>query len=223
MAMLLVLFVILGLLVVGQMVMLLMDHVTRRSGQYRRGERGQYCAEEGLNLGRAWVLSEIALNNGGIPAALLSGMPKGMGLLADPANPDDFRAKDLCSFPSMSETTLGGVSFYGLGGGLGQSVCRLDSSLTYCGSPPCPIYRINLVDDIDELPSGTLDPYTDENMSFFIRAECMLPDDSDVSGFDGGVPEVVDAVATMEIMEAGGGNCYGPGGSGAGCGGGYAN
>ncbi len=222
MAMLVVLMIIAGLLVVGQMTMLLIDNVAQRSGSFRRTERSQYCAEEGLNLGRAWVLAESSKHGGAIPAALLTGNPPGTGLLTDPALPTEFKTKDLCSFPSQVPTTLGGQTFYGLGGTAGQSVCRLDSSLTYCGSPPCPLYRINLVDDMDEPPNGTLDPYTDHNQTIFIRSECMSNDTQTGVALNG-TSQIQDTVASMEVNEAGAGNCYGPGGSGAGCGGGYAN
>ncbi len=224
-AILVVLMLIAGLLIVGQMAMLVLDQVTQRSGTFRRLEQGQYCVEEGLNLGRAWVTQNASLS-GSINPIILTGAPlKGTGLFADPANPNDFKwalNKDLCELSSTAATTyVGGPPFFGL-----QGICRTipasDPNANWCGAAPlCPMYRINLVDDIDE-PPPAVDPYTDENQAFFIRAECMAKDVG-TTAVTGANP-ALDQVAFVEVNEAGGGNCYGPGGANhAGCGGGPAN
>ncbi|MHB8417123.1 MAG: pilus assembly PilX family protein [Myxococcales bacterium] len=205
MAMLIVMMIILGLMVVGALTMVVMDNVTRRSGSFRRTERSQYCAEEGLNLGRAWVAQYAA--SGSLPTAILSGTGKGDGLLTDPTNPLDFGQKangiqkDLCEF---AQANIGGTTVYGL-----QGICRTDPALTYCGAPPCSLYRINLIDDIDEPPSQPIDPFTDENQTFLIRAECM-DNNYRVSAVAGcavtsGGQCIEDEVASAEVAEAGGG------------------
>src|SRR5579863_2245255 len=104
-----------GMLVVGQMAMLLLDSVTQRSGVFRRLEQGQYCTEEGLNLGRAWVMQNASVT-GSINSTILTGVPKGKGLFVDPSNPVDFstasaQEKDLCLLPStLVPTVIGGQS-----------------------------------------------------------------------------------------------------------------
>ena len=165
-----------GLLVVGQMAMLLLDNVTQRSGVFHRLEQGQYCAEEGLNLGRAWVMQQAA-QTGSVNTLVLSGGPPpgGTGLFVDPANPVDFQAaskKDLCLLSSTTSTPIGGVATFGLGG-----ICRLmpagDPNEKWCGAGPCALYRMDLATTLDEAPPGPIYPYVDENQAFFIRSECM--------------------------------------------------
>ncbi len=203
-ALLVALMVIFGLVLVGQMAMLVMDNVTQRGGTFRRVERSQYCAEEALNLGRAWV-QEYTGMKGSLPTALLSGTGTGNGLLTDPTNPNDFGMsangiqKDLCLLPSTSPTSIGGLNVYGL-----QGICRTDSA----GKP---LYRINLVDDIDEPPSRPVDPFTDVNQTFLIRAECM-DGNYQTSALAGcavttstGGQCVMDQVESVEVAEAGGG------------------
>ncbi len=94
-ALLIVLMLILGLLILGQAAMLSLDQIALRSGTYRRQETGSYCAEEGLNLARAWLLKAL---NGATqinPLVLQE-------LLADPADPTNDATgmqnpgKDLC-------------------------------------------------------------------------------------------------------------------------------
>ncbi len=239
-ALLVVLMLLAGLLIVGQMAMLLMDNVTQRSGAFRRSEQSSYCAEEGLNLGRAWAMQNAA-KSGSINSLLLSGAPGhlGQGLLTDPANPTDFSAanvtvKDLCLIPALpaAATTYGGVAFYGLGG-----ICRLipagSPNANWCGlgAGKCSMYRVNLVDDMDEIPPNLIDPYTDENQAFFIRSECMSENVNPQMGSFGGTSyesnsaaQTLDQVAFVMVNEAGGSACPGGNrGNNAGCGGGPPN
>jgi len=230
-ALLVVLMLIAGLLVVGQMAMLLLDSVTQRSGTFRRQEQGQYCAEEGLNLGRAWVMQNAALT-GSIDSTILSGPPAslGSGLFADPANPADFKAsknKDLCILSSTVATGIGGLSVFGLGG-----LCRLipasSANSNWCGTGAgtCSMYRINLIDDMDESPTlpNKIDPYTDHNAAFFIRSECMAENVNSITANQQAVVSLIlpttdlnrqplDEVAFVEVREATG-LTQNPGGKG---------
>ena len=169
-AMLVALMVILALMLLGQMVMLLMNNVTKASGNYRRGQRGDYCAEEGLSLGRAWVAQNAP--SGSLSATILSGTTPatagsttpGQGLLADPTDPTDLTNKDLCQIGVGA--TLPGVPtpVTGL-----QGLCRVDST----GHS---LYRVNLVDDIDESTGGKTNPWVDSNGTIIVRAECLSAD-----------------------------------------------
>jgi hypothetical protein len=221
-ALLTVLLLIGGLLVLGQSAMLVMDQVAKKSGGYRRGTRALYCAEEGLNLGRAWVLQQLA-GFSALPDGLLSGVPAGVGvgpgagLLADPVDVNDLSSpnKDLCQIPSGGPIVIGGVTVKT--GGL-AGICRTDAA----GRP---LYRINLVDDLDEPPATGINPFQDLDEVFLIRAECLATDSVlawDPNNPATGPKTLVD-VATLEVNMAGATQCYGPAGSGAGCGGGYAN
>jgi hypothetical protein len=206
-----VLMLIAGLLVVGQMAMLLLDSVTQRSGTFRRLEQGEYCAEEGLNLGRAWVMQNAALS-GSVNSMILTGPPAGVGtgLFADPSNPNDFTrlsskravpGKDLCALSSTVATAIGTQSVFGLAG-----ICRLmsinDPNNAWCvaggGTAPCPMYRINLIDDMDEMPPTQIDPYTDHNQAFFVRSECMA---QNVNSITTGQKAVVTPIAVTTNLE----------------------
>lgn len=235
-ALLVVLMLIAGLLVVGQMAMLLLDSVTQRSGTFRRTEQGQYCAEEGLNLGRAWVMQNAALT-GSIDSTILSGPTGalGSGLLTDPSYPEDFTSagskravpgKDLCV---IGATAIGGVAVTGLAG-----LCRLipatGPNANWCGAGAgnCAMYRLNLIDDMDETPTATnpIDPYTDHNSAFFIRSECMAEDVNSITagnqavvapgaitGLTNWTKQPMDEVAFVEVREATG-LTQNPGGKG---------
>ena len=48
-------------------------------------------------------------------------------------------------------------------------ICRTDAA----GNP---LYRINLVDDIDEPPTAAINPWQDLDEVFLIRAECLSAD-----------------------------------------------
>jgi hypothetical protein len=204
-ALLIVLMLILGLLILGQAAMLSLDQIALRSGTYRRQETGSYCAEEGLNLGRAWLLR--ALNGATqISPVLLT------ELLADPSDPTNDATgmhsplKDLCQIVAVP----GPPAVAGLSG-----LCRPDPN-----SPGSNMYQINLIDDIDEQPPGT-DPFHDTNNVFFLRAECLAQ--SSVQRPSNGLQQ--NDVAMVEVNQSGASNCYGMTGSSnmAGCGGGYAN
>jgi hypothetical protein len=204
-ALLIVLMLILGLLILGQAAMLSLDQIALRSGTYRRQEAGNYCAEEGLNLARAWLLK--ALNGATqINPVLLT------ELLADPSDPTNdatgmqSNTKDLCQIVNVPGPPI----IAGL-----HDLCRADPS-----SPTGWMYQINLIDDIDEQPPKT-DPFHDTNNVFFLRAECLsgaavLRPASGLQQTD---------VAMVEVNQSGASNCYGMTGSAnpAGCGGGYAN
>ncbi len=154
MAMLMVLMVVAALLVLGQLVMLLMDNVAQRSGSFRRQQRGDYCAEEGISLARAWVAQNQAA--GVLSPAILSGpvpAPDGTtsapgtafpnaGLLADPTNPVDLAARDLCNIATVGTPAVPGL----------LGLCRYQPGTT------ANLYRINLVDDIDEPPGRSASP-----------------------------------------------------------------
>jgi len=237
-ALMVVLMLIAGLLVVGQMAMLLLDSVTQRSGTFRRLEQGEYCAEEGLNLGRAWVMQNAALS-GSVNSTILTGPPGavGTGLFADPSNTADFSRskvphKDLCALSSTVATAIGTQSVFGLAG-----ICRLmsinDPNNAWCvaggGTAPCPMYRINLIDDMDEMPPTQIDPYTDHNQAFFIRSECMAQNvNSTTTNQQAVVTTIVaatdlnrqplDDVAFIEVLEQSG-LTKNPGGVGGGYGG----
>ena len=204
-ALLIVLMLILGLLILGQAAMLSLDQIALRSGTYRRQETGSYCAEEGLNLARAWLLK--ALNGATQINPLIL-----QQLLADPSDPTNDAtgmqnpAKDLCQVV----TVPGPPAVAGLAG-----LCRPDPN-----SPDGLKYQINLIDDIDEQPPN-VDPFHDTNNVFFLRAECLsgaavLRPASGLQQTD---------VAMVEVNQSGASNCYGMTGSAnpAGCGGGYAN
>ena len=208
-ALLIVMMIILGLLILGQAAMLLLDQVALRSGTYRRQEAGGYCAEEGLNLGRAWLLGAMA-GNPQLPPTTLN------WLLADPTDPTATGInglananKDLCligtgMIPLASGTTIPGLSGW----------CRTDSA----GNP---LYRINLVDDLDEPPPNA-NPIKDENNVFILRAECL---DTNTILRSQATGQSNQDVAMVEINQAGSSSCYGlsSGANAAGCGGGYAN
>jgi hypothetical protein len=229
-ALLIVLMLIFGLLILGESAMLVMDNVAKKSGGFRRGQRAAYCADEGLNLGRAWVLQQLK-GVGALPDEVLSGNPAGSppsplansGLLTDSVDVADLSNpnKDLCQIPSGVPLTVAGVVLPN--GGLG-GLCRTDSA----GNP---LYRINLVDDIDDPVAGGIQPFQDRNEVFLIRSECLATDSmlswdpllpgppkTPTTG-----PGTITEVATIEVNQAGATYCYGPGGSGAGCGGGYPN
>jgi len=204
-ALLIVLMLILGLLILGQAAMLSLDNIALRSGTYRRQETGNYCAEEGLNLARAWLLK--ALNGATQINPVLLGQ-----LLADPSDPTNDATgmqsptKDLCQINLVP----GPPAVTGL-----VNLCRADPT-----SPTGWMYQINLIDDIDEQPPG-IDPFSDTNNVFFLRAECLagaaqLRPQSGLQTTD---------VAMVEVNQSGASNCYGMSGSAnaAGCGGGYAN
>ncbi|MHB1845266.1 MAG: hypothetical protein ACYCWW_10580 [Deltaproteobacteria bacterium] len=168
--MLMVLMIILALMILGQMVMLLMNNVAKASGSFRRAQRGDYCAEEGLALGRAWVAQNApsgslsaSMLSGTVPVAAGSTVP-GQGLLADPTDPTDLANKDLCSIGVA--VTIAGIPspVTGLGG-----LCRVDANNK-------PLYRVNLVDDIDESTGGKTNPWVDANGTILIRSECLSTD-----------------------------------------------
>jgi len=228
-ALLMVLMLVAGLLVLGESAMLVMGNVAKKSGEFRRAHRGQYCADEGLNLGRAWVLQQLK-GFAALPDGVLSGSPPGTGvggppnagLLADPLDVNDMNSvnKDLCRIPAGAPTTFGGVVIPT--GGLG-GICRLDSA----GNP---MYRINLIDDVDDPISGPVNPFLDRDEVFLIRSECLVPEATVVLDPKPTFPFTAENsprarvdVALVEVNQAGATYCYGPVGSGAGCGGGYAN
>ena len=197
-AMLIVLMIILGLIVLGQSAMLWMDHVAQSSGLYRRQEGAAYCAEEGVALGRAWVLTQMGTAPQINPLILNP-------LLADPANPADLSlaTKDLCQIGPLA--LPGGLNITGLAG-----LCRLDPQTG------APMYRINLVDDIDE-PPPTANPFQDQNNVFMIRAECQRPSMEFQIAANGTSRQTTD-VAIVEVNQSGLSGCYGSGNP-AGCGG----
>jgi hypothetical protein len=226
-AMLMVLMLVAGLLVLGQSAMLVMGNVAKKSGSFRRSVRAQYCADEGLNLGRAWVLQQLK-GFSALPDGLLSGNPPGTGtgagagLMADPLDINDMSSptKDLCRIPAGVATTIGGVAIPS--GGLG-GLCRTDAA----GNP---MYRINLIDDVDDPVVGGVNPFLDRDEVFLIRAECLVPEATVVLDPTAKPPDTPENspkaqvdVAMVEVNQAGATYCYGPSGSGAGCGGGYAN
>jgi hypothetical protein len=204
-ALLIVLMLILGLLILGQATMLSLDQIALRSGTYRRQETGSYCAEEGLNLARAWLLRALNGNTQINPVLLQQ-------LLADPSDPTNdatgmqSNAKDLCQIVNV----LGPPITPGLSG-----LCRPDPT-----SPDGWMYQINLIDDIDEQPPN-IDPFRDTNNVFFLRAECLSQNAilRPTNGLQQG------DVAMVEVNQSGASSCYGMTGSAnpAGCGGGYAN
>ncbi len=204
-ALLIVLMLILGLLILGQAAMLSLDQIAQRSGTYRRQEQGNYCAEEGLNLARAWLLR--ALNGATQINPLLE-----QELLADPSDPTNdatgmqSNTKDLCQIVAVP----GPPAVAGLFG-----LCRPDPT-----SPDGWMYQINLIDDIDETPPN-IDPFHDTNNVFFLRAEC-LSGASQVRPSNGLQQS---DVAMIEVNQSAASSCYGMTGSAnpAGCGGGYAN
>jgi hypothetical protein len=223
-----VLMLIAGLLILAQSAMLVMGNVAKKSGEFRRLHRGGYCADEGLNLGRAWVLEQLR-GFAALPDGLLSGNGTGTGALAgilsDPMDVVDMSspAKDLCQIPAGVPKLIGGVNVPT--GGLG-GICRTDAA----GNP---LYRINIIDDIDEPNTGPVNPFQDRDEVFLIRSECLSPeatvrvDPKPPAHVPPYTPENspnarVD-VALVEVNQAGATYCYGPIGSGAGCGGGYAN
>jgi hypothetical protein len=193
--------VIVGLVILGQSAMLWLDNVAQRSGLYRRQEGGSYCAEEGLNLGRAWILAQMGTATQMDPLILNP-------LLADPANPADLASanKDLCQITGPPGTFLlpTGRAISGL-----STLCRVDPQTG------APMYRINLIDDIDEAPPVP-NPFQDKNNVFILRAECIRPS-LEYSKQLAGTPTEMTNVALIEINQAGGTGCYGPGGLG-GCG-----
>jgi hypothetical protein len=196
-AMLVVLMVILGLIILGQSAMLWLDRVAQSSGLYRRQEGGAYCAEEGLNLGRAWILQQMGTAPQINPLILNP-------LLADPANPADLAlaTKDLCQIAGLPLPGVGVIT------GL-AALCRLDPQTG------APMYRINLIDDIDE-PPPTPNPFLDTDNVFLVRAECIRPALEFKVQQNGATVQTTD-VAMVEINQAGGPGCFGPGNA-AGCG-----
>jgi hypothetical protein len=196
-ALLVVLMIVLGLIILGQSAMLWLDRVAQSSGLYRRQEGGGYCADEGVALGRAWVLSEM-----GTGAALPPGILN--PLLADPANPADLTlaTKDLCQIGPM--VLPSGFAIVGLAG-----LCRVDPQTGL------PMYSINLIDDIDE-PPPNMNPYLDTNSVFMIRSECRRPTLT-YPVMNAGKPRQTTNVALVEVNQAGATSCYGPGNA-AGCG-----
>jgi hypothetical protein len=204
-ALLIVLMLILGLLILGQAAMLSLDQIALRSGTYRRQEQGNYCAEEGLNLARAWLLK--ALNGATQINPLIL-----QQLLADPSDPTNdatgmqSNTKDLCQVVAVA----GPPAVAGLFG-----LCRADPT-----SPDGWMYQINLIDDIDEQPPN-IDPFHDTNNVFFLRAECLSG--SALLRPSNGVQQT--DVAMIEVNQSAASSCYGMTGSAnpAGCGGGYAN
>jgi hypothetical protein len=200
-ALLVVLMIILGLIVLGQSAMLWMDRVAQSSGLYRRQEGGAYCADEGVALGRAWVLAEMGAAAQIDPQILNH-------FLADPADPADLSSavKDLCQAPPV--TLPSGLLVTSLAG-----LCRTDPA----GNP---MYSINLIDDIDEAPPN-MNPFKDGNNVFMIRSECKVPALSYKanSGLSNNKLEQIADVAVVEVNQAGSTPCYGVGGL-AGCGGG---
>ena len=204
-ALLIVLMLILGLLILGQATMLSLDNIALRSGTYRRQETGSYCAEEGLNLARAWLLKAL---NGATqinPVILQQ-------LLADPSDPTSDATgmqnvnKDLCQIVSIA----GPPAVAGL-----INLCRVDAT-----SPTGFMYQINLIDDIDEQPPN-IDPFHDTNNVFFMRAECLSG--TSVLRPSNGLQQA--DVAMVEVNQSAAASCYGMSGGAnpAGCGGGYAN
>ncbi len=203
-ALLIVMMVILGLVILGQSAMLWLDRVAQSSGLYRRQEAGGYCAEEGLNLGRAWILQQMGAATQLDPLILNP-------LLADPANPSDLAlaTKDLCQIVGApgTITLTSGRKISGL-----ANLCRIDPTT---GNP---MYRINLIDDIDEPPPNA-NPFVDQDNVFLIRAECVRPS-LEYKVQRAGASQQTTDVALVEVNQAGGAGCYsGPGGPG-GCGGG---
>jgi hypothetical protein len=197
-ALLIVLMIVLGLIILGQSAMLWLDRVAQSSGLYRRQEGGTYCAEEGGALGRAWILAQMGAAPMINPIILNT-------LLADPANPADLAlaTKDLCQIGPL--VLPNGQPITGLAG-----LCRLDP-LT-----GLPMYRINLVDDIDE-PPPTPNPFQDQNNVFMIRSECARPTLEYPVRLNGNQQQDTD-VALVEVNQSGLAGCYG-GGTPAGCGG----
>jgi hypothetical protein len=222
-ALLIVLMMTLGLLILGQSAMLLLDQVAQRSGSYRRGEIGGYCAEEGLNLGRAWVLQNMNGANQLNPAVMdaTDGVtppapgPPSVGLFADPFDPTSLKVRDLCAFNTTASVWPGvGAKVTGLAG-----VCRTDA----LGNN---MYRINLIDDMDEPVNTVYNPFNDKNNVFILRAECT----NSASWNNNGQGLELQDVAMIEVNQSGATSCPG-GGAGpaggstnsAGCGGGYPN
>jgi ribosome-associated protein len=198
-ALLIVLMLILGLLILGQAAMLSLDQIAQRSGTYRRQQQGNYCAEEGLNLARAWLLK--ALNGATVLNPILE-----QQLLADPSDPTNdatgmhSATKDLCQIV----TVPGPPAIAGLSG-----LCRTDPS------SGLPMYQINLIDDIDEQPPN-IDPFHDTNNVFFLRAECLA--NSSVLRPNSGLQQ--SDVAMVEVNQSAASSCYGmqSGANPAGCG-----
>jgi hypothetical protein len=196
--MLIVLMIVLGLIILGQSSMLWLDRVAQQSGLYRRQEGSAYCADEGVALGRAWVLSEMGAASQLNPLILNP-------LLADPANPQDLTlpTKDLCQIGANFALSTG-IVINGL-----ANMCRIDPQTGL------PIYSITLVDDIDEPPPNA-NPFVDKNNVFMIRSECRRANlEYQVS--KNGQPQQDTDVAIVEVNQSGSTPCYGPG-SGAGCG-----
>ncbi len=218
-ALLIVLMLTLILLVLGQTAMLLLDNVAQRSGTYRRTEVGNYCAEEGLNLARAWLLRTMGASTQ-IPVQVLNAtgqtssvsLPSAQnGFLADPMEYGSLAARDLCVFPGGNVGTPP-VSVPAV-------VCRTDPSTGL------PLYRLNLIDDIDEPTGSKIDPFTDHNNVFLLRSECLASTSVNKKN-----NLTYQNVAMIEVNQAGASSCYGnsagPSASGsnsAGCGGGYTN
>jgi hypothetical protein len=203
-AMLIVLMIILGLIMLGQSAMLWLDRVAQSSGLYRRQEGSSYCAEEGLNLGRAWILQQMGTAPQIDPLILNP-------LLADPADPASLSlpSKDLCQIgPNVLLSS--GKKITGL-----LALCRIDP---VTGTS---MYRINLIDDIDENPP-TPNPFQDKNNVFLVRSECKRPSMEHTAAHNG-VPTQITQVAIVEVNQAGLAGCYGNNINPAGCGGGYAN
>src|SRR5450432_778422 len=197
-ALLIVLMIILGLIVLGQSAMLWLDHVAQSSGTYRRQEGSAYCAEEGIALGRAWILAQMGTASQINPLILNP-------LLADPANAADLTlaTKDLCQIGGLALPS--GLIITGL-----AAICRIDPQT---GGP---MYHINLVDDMDEPPPNA-NPFQDQNNVFMIRAECARPS-MDVQVTVNGTARQDTDVAVVEVNQSGSTPCYGPG-TAAGCGG----
>ena len=78
--------------------------------------------------------------------------------------PTELQNKDLCV---AAPAAIGGTATL-------QGLCRTDSA-------GVPLYRINIIDDIDENPNPgggpiIIDPYTDADSTIIIRAECRASD-----------------------------------------------
>ncbi len=190
-ALLMVLMLLTALLVLGQMVMLLMDNVTKRSGTFRRVERGSYCAEEGLSLAKAWIAQNQA--GGVLSPQILSGstpapsgvtsapgsphvpgtFPASAGLLADPTDNVDLANRDLCQIGTLGTSGINGL----------QGFCRIQPGGGSCATPHCYMYQINLVDDIDESPvaPSLVNPWVDHNGTVILRSECLWDDATQTS------------------------------------------
>ena len=123
----------------------------------------------------------------------------------DPTNLADLAlpTKDLCQIGPLGLPS--GLAITGLAG-----VCRPDPQT---GTP---MYRINLVDDMDEPPPNA-NPFQDQNNVFMIRAECVRPS-MEVQVTANGTRRQDTDVVLVEVNQSGLASCYGPGNP-AGCGG----